>query len=177
MKERSEKLPGKALSVALHIRVMPFLLWRLGIKETEKSDLLDLLILLHKMNEYIQADTLNLADVNSFESLIVDYFDKRKICSDQYPFIQKPTPKYHYLEHYPSQIELFGPLNSVWTARAEGRHRVFVNFAESAKNFTNLPKTLAVKNQKLLASRSVNFIIKKINSNIYIITLLSLQKQ
>jgi hypothetical protein len=45
-------------------------------------------------------------------------------------------------------------LNGVWTARPEGKHRVFVNFSESAKNFINLPKTLARKNQSQLASRA-----------------------
>ena len=50
-------------------------------------------------------------------------------------------------------MEAFGPLSATWTARYESKHRDFKNFSESAKNFKNLLKTLAVKNQKKLASR------------------------
>lgn len=157
MKARCEKLPGTALIVALHIRLMPYVLWRMGadawFDETDESGLLRLLLLLHKINEFIQADSINLADINNFEDLLVFYFELRKECADKYSSFQRITPKYHYLEHYPHQMKNFGPLNSFWTARAEAKHRVFVNFAESAKNFVNLPKTLAVKHQKLLASR------------------------
>ncbi len=157
VKARCEKLPGTALVVALHIRLMPYVLWRMGadawFDETDESGLLRLLLLLHKINEFIQADSINLADINNFEDLLVFYFELRKECADKYSSFQRITPKYHYLEHYPHQMKNFGPLNSFWTARAEAKHRVFVNFAESAKNFVNLPKTLAVKHQKLLASR------------------------
>jgi hypothetical protein len=149
---RCEKLPGKALSVALHIRMMPYLLFRLGM-EYEESDLLNLLLLIHKINEYLQADTVNLSDTESFEDLLVVFFEKRKICSEKYSCFKKMTPKYHFLEHYKEQMERFGPLNSYWTARAEGKHRIFVNFAESAKNFINITKTLVVKHQKLLCTR------------------------
>jgi hypothetical protein len=161
MKARCEKLPGTALVVAQHIRLMPYLLWRLGgeiwFDETQENGLVHLLLLLHRINEFVQADAINMADINNFEDILVSYFEMRKECTEQYAGFQRITPKYHFLEHYPLQMRKFGPLNSSWTARAEAKHRVFVNFAESAKNFVNLPKTLAVKHQKLLASRSGNF--------------------
>ena len=49
VKPRSEKLPGKALSVSLHIRLMPYVIWRLLGDPEEKVDneLLDLLGILH----------------------------------------------------------------------------------------------------------------------------------
>ncbi len=54
------------------------------------------------------------------------------------------------------QMRAFGPLTTIWTARFESKHRDYVNFAQSAKNFKNILKTLAVKNQKKLASRMRN---------------------
>jgi len=58
-----------------------------------------------------------------------------------------------FLEHYSRQMVLFGPFVATWTARFEAKHRDFVNFSEASKNFINVVKTLAVKNQKKLASR------------------------
>jgi hypothetical protein len=157
VKARCERLSGTALVVALHIRLMPYLVWRLGgetlFDEAQEIGLVRLLVLLHKINEFVQADSMNLADINNFEDLLVSYFELRKQCAEQDYSFQRITPKFHFMEHYPSQMRKFGPLNASWTARAEAKHRVFVNFAESAKNFVNLPKTLAVKHQKLLASR------------------------
>jgi hypothetical protein len=154
LKARSEKLPGKALSVAQHMRLMPYVIWRITgeVGEWEENTLLALLILLQRINEFVQADSVNLADLQNFEDLLVDYFEKRKCCSDVYSFVQI-SPRMHFVTHYPSEVRKFGPLNAYWTARPEGKHRQFVNFAESAKNFINLPKTLAEKHQKLLASK------------------------
>ena len=154
VKPRSEKLPGKALSVSLHIRLMPYVIWRLLGEPEEKIDneLPDLLGILHTFNDFVHADKVTLADLRNFKDLVVDFFEKRKSCSTKFAFVRL-TPKYHFLEHYPSEVRRFGPLNGYWTARCESKHREFVNFAESAKNFINLPKTLAEKHQKLLVSR------------------------
>ena len=155
VKPRSEKLPGKALSVSLHIRLMPYVIWRLLGEPEEKVDneLLDLLGILHSsLNDFLHADKVNFADIRNLEDLVVNFFKKRKICSTKFMF-QQLMPKYHFLEHYPSEIRRFGPLNGYWAARCESKHREFVNWAESAKNFINLPKTLAVKHQRLLVSR------------------------
>jgi hypothetical protein len=150
---RCDKLPGTALAVAFHIRIMPYILFRLGVDGSEPSELVDLLLIIHKLNEYLQADSINLGDTDRFEDLIVSFFEKRQVCAEQYPQFKRMTPKYHFLEHYKDQMLSFGPLNSYWTARAEAKHRIFVNFAESAKNFINITKTLAIKNQKLLVAR------------------------
>lgn len=73
-----------------------------------------------------------------------------------FPAFTKITMKMHNLEHYCFQLLDCGPLTCVWTARSESRHRDFVNYAESAKNFINLLKTLCEKNQKKVASRAFN---------------------
>jgi hypothetical protein len=153
LKARSEKLPGKALAVGQHMRLMPYVIWRMtGDLELDDNIFLELLILLHRINEFVQADSVSLADLQNFEDLLVDYFEKRKLCSNAHSFVQI-SPRMHFVTHYPSEVQKFGPLNGYWTARPEGKHRQFVNFAESAKNFINLPKTLAEKHQKLLASK------------------------
>jgi hypothetical protein len=153
IKPHNEKLPGSALAVALHIRIMPFILWRLGITEEEENDLLDLLFILHKINEYIQADKLSSVDSQKFQDLLVDFFAKRSLCCEKYHTFLNIVPKYHFMVHYPNLMDNFGPLNVYWTARGEGKHRTYVNFVESAKNFINVTKTLAEKNQRQLATR------------------------
>jgi len=151
--QKAEKLAGKALSIGLHIRVMPLLLSRLLEKDFD-SDLVDLLFMLSKLNEYILADSFSLADVENFKELVIEYTEKRKICLEQFPAFLKNTPKMHFIEHYWQQLLDFGPFTCTWTARCESRHRDFVNFSESSKNFINILKTLATKNQKKLATRN-----------------------
>lgn len=153
VRAQSDRLQGKAMAVALHIRVMPFLLHRLMKDYDHESIALELLIMIHQLNEYIMADAFNPADIMDFEELLVKYFAKRKECSEKFTAFQKLKPKFHYVEHYAEQIEQFGPFCGVWTARCESKHRDYVNFSESSKNFINLLKTLAVKNQKKMASR------------------------
>jgi hypothetical protein len=157
VKSSCKKLPGKALAVAAHIRLMPYVLWQMGLEnwleDSECKEVLNLLLLLHRINEFIQADAISIVDIEDFEILWISYLDCRRLCKEKYKHFVNLTPKYHFIEHYATQMKNFGPLNCVWTARGEGKHRVFVNMVESAKNFVNLPKTLAIKHQKRLAYR------------------------
>ena len=73
---KHDKLTGKALAVAAHIQVIPLILSSI-LPENEESDLLDLLFMLHKINEYILADCFTLADVFNFQASW--YF----VCYDQ----------------------------------------------------------------------------------------------
>jgi len=91
-----------------------------------------------------------------FQGLVIEYLDKRKVCMEMFPAFKKITMKMHNIEHYCFQLLDCGPLTCVWTARSESRHRDFVNYSESAKNFINLLKTLCEKNQKKVASRAFN---------------------
>jgi hypothetical protein len=152
IKEGDKKLAGKALSVALHIRLMPLIVSSL-VEVEEECDLVRFLVTIHCINEILMADCLSPEDAFNLQSLIIQYFTLRKACSEKYPVFSKIVPKNHYLEHYPAQILAFGPFISVWTARYESRHRDFVNWCESSKNFVNVLKTLCVKNQKKVASR------------------------
>lgn len=55
-------------------------------------------------------------------------------------------PKFHYMVHYPSQIEMFGPLIHSWTMRQESKLS-FVKRASRRSNFKNVAKTVAKKHQ------------------------------
>jgi hypothetical protein len=153
IKATSEKLCGKAMSVCLHVRIMPLLVCEL-LSDDEEDDIVDLLLLLHQLNELIMSDEFSPGDVLEFEHLLVDYFELRRRCLEQYPMtFQKLTPKAHFLEHYPNQVVRYGPLSAVWTARYEGKHREFVSFSDSSKNCINLTKTISTRHQKRQASR------------------------
>jgi hypothetical protein len=141
VKEGDKKLAGKALSVALHVRLMPLVISSL-VELEEECYLVRFLVTIHCINEILMADCLAPEDAFNLQSLTVQYFALRKACSERYPSFAKLVPKNHYVEHYPAQILAFGPFISVWTARHESRHRDFVNWCESSKNFVNVLKTL-----------------------------------
>jgi hypothetical protein len=155
VKDGDKKLAGKALSIALHVRLMPLVIT--SIVDLEDCELVQFLATVHNINEIMMADCLSPQDAFRLQSLVVKYFTLRQACSEKYPSFTALVPKHHYLEHYPAQILAFGPFTSVWTARYESRHRDFVNWCESSKNFINVLKTLCYKNQKKLASRLGNF--------------------
>jgi hypothetical protein len=60
LKGSSKKLPGKALAIALHVRLMPYILWKLGLQAwmEDHKDLINLLLLLHRQNEYMQVPVM-----------------------------------------------------------------------------------------------------------------------
>ena len=155
VKDGDKKLAGKALAVALHVRLMPVVICSIAELE-EECELVQLLINIHSINEILMADCLSPEDAHKLQSLVVQFYSLRSACSEKLPNVfSKHVPKNHYLEHYAAQILMFGPCTSVWTARYESRHRDFVNWAESSKNFVNVLKTLCIKNQKKMASRFV----------------------
>jgi hypothetical protein len=94
---KNVSIPGKAMSVALHLRLMPYFLWRILKGNVPDSDAIDLVVLLARLLEYIMADKLSVADIYNFEELVVDYFEKRSLCLQQYGSFIRMTPKYHHL--------------------------------------------------------------------------------
>ena len=55
-------------------------------------------------------------------------------------------PKFHYMIHYPSQIENFGPLVHSWTMRQESKLS-FIKRCSKRSNFKNITQTAAKKHQ------------------------------
>jgi hypothetical protein len=103
---KSPAIPGKAMAVALHLRLMPFFLWRLLREDVPDSAAIDLLVVLARILEYIMADKLNSTDIDFFEELVVEFFEKRKICVQQYTTFCTITPKYHHLGKLLLQVSL-----------------------------------------------------------------------
>ena len=82
-------MPGKAFSVALHMRLMPYIIWRLLGEPDEldmDSELLKLMTILHKLNDYVSADVMSVLDVLQLEDLVVEFFSVRKVCQETYTF-------------------------------------------------------------------------------------------
>jgi hypothetical protein len=94
---KSASIPGKAMAVALHLRLLPYFLWRILKGSVPNSDAIDLLVILNRILEYIMADKLTATDIDNFEDLVVDFFEKRKICGEQYGNFCNMTPKYHHI--------------------------------------------------------------------------------
>ena len=136
------------------MRLMPYIIWRLLGEPDEldmDSELLKLMTILHKLNDYVSADVMSVLDVLQLEDLVVEFFSVRKVCQQTYTFC-RVTPKFHNLEHYCATIFRHGPLSCYSTARPEAKHQKFKVFCESAKNYINITKTVAEKHQRLLAS-------------------------
>ena len=55
-------------------------------------------------------------------------------------------PKQHYMIHYATQMEKFGPLIHSWTMRQESKLR-FVKRVSQSSNYKNVPKTVAQRHQ------------------------------
>ncbi|XP_030248211.1 uncharacterized protein LOC115566456 isoform X2 [Sparus aurata] len=61
------------------------------------------------------------------------------------------TPKHHFLEHYPTLIENYGPLVGVWTMRFEAKHSFFKQVVRHTNNFRNVLLTLSTRHQMMMA--------------------------
>ncbi len=94
---KNVKLQGKAMSVCQHLRLMPFFVWRILGGFVEVSNVIELLVMLARLQEILMADKLSMADVEFFEELLVFYFAKRKECEDENKAFHKITPKFHNL--------------------------------------------------------------------------------
>lgn len=57
--------------------------------------------------------------------------------------------KMHYLIHYPSHIQKFGPLSLLWAMRFESKHQYFKDIARKIRNWKNLSRSLAMRHQFL----------------------------
>jgi hypothetical protein len=101
---KSNFFTGKAMAVALHLRLMPYFLWRILRGNVIQSDAIDLLVILARILEYVMADKLTLTDIENFEELVVDFFEKRAICAEQYANFCNMTPKYHHLGMKPLKV-------------------------------------------------------------------------
>lgn len=100
-------------------------------------------------------DVVELSMSASFSEESVCFLDckiaeHRDIFQEVFPN-EKLRPKHHYIEHYPQLIKTFGPLCDVWTMRFEGKHKFFKKVVRHIHNFKNIPLTLALRHQHMIA--------------------------
>lgn len=55
--------------------------------------------------------------------------------------------KMHYLIHYPSCIQKFGPLVDIWAIRFEAKHQYFKDISRKVHNWKRISHTLAMRHQ------------------------------
>ncbi|XP_077531644.1 uncharacterized protein LOC144144139 [Haemaphysalis longicornis] len=55
--------------------------------------------------------------------------------------------KMHYLIHYASCIQKFGPLVDLWAMRFEAKHQYFKDLSRKIRNFKNLTHSLSMRHQ------------------------------
>lgn len=60
-------------------------------------------------------------------------------------------PKHHFVEHYPQLMRMYGPLRDMWTMRFEEKHKFFKQVIHNTKKSKNVPQTLAVQHQRMMA--------------------------
>ena len=147
-----KKLSGKAVSNWVHIRIFLFILYMNGWIRDFDDPVLLLAIKLNEMTERITAETFRAYELETLETLIIEYFDLRKVVLDEYPVLGRLKPKHHYITHYPSYIEKFGPPSGYWTGRFESKHRIAKSTAQASKNFVNISYTVSHRQQSRACS-------------------------
>lgn len=103
----------------------------------------DLFLLMVDVLEAICAPSFSASDIQYINGLVESFNILR---CELYPN-ENTKPKHHYIIHYGSQIQKYGPLKYCWTIRFEGKHEQFKQMFRKSKNRTNVSKSLAVNHQ------------------------------
>lgn len=152
--KKVNKLPGKAVSIWVHMRSFGMLIKEVvSNHQIENDEVFLLAMTLAEITERLAAAEFRNFEIDMVEELIVKYLDDRKSVFEHYPILGTPKPKHHFLSHYGEAIRQFGPPLCFWTGRYEAKHRIAKSAAESAKNFKNISLTLSVRQQLRMSSR------------------------
>lgn len=92
---------------------------------------------------YVCAPTLRRCHTEYLKELIEDFLES---FLREFPN-ETLKPKFHFMFHYPDQIEQFGPLVHLQTLRFEAKHSYFKELAQRNKCKKNLCKSLATRHQ------------------------------
>ena len=151
---KKPKLRGKAFSILCHLRNFGFFINFINPSSNLFSeDCYELFRRLSALVEFVMAPKIRHDEVVNFEEDIIEYLNLRSRIYQEYPgCMNKPKPKTHYLSHYGMSMLMYGPSIGVCTSRYESKHRTAKMLATSAKNFVNIAKTLATRQQYRLAS-------------------------
>lgn len=149
---KEKRLSGTAAQKWFLMAYLPFIL---GSSVSGESDGWELLLKSREIAELLLSHSFSKDDIQYLKSVIRQHHTLlRSISPNSFP------PKMHYLLHYPYMITLYGPPRRYWTMRFEGVHQYFKEMMRRLKNFRNVPHSLAVRFQYLLASHlsSPNFL-------------------
>ena len=79
-------MAGKALSVVLHVQLMPVVICSIAELD-EECNLIQLLVTIHSIYEVLLVNTVAPADALKLQDLVVQYFSLQKDCSDRLPSV------------------------------------------------------------------------------------------
>uniref|UniRef100_A0A1X7SSC1 Secreted protein n=1 Tax=Amphimedon queenslandica TaxID=400682 RepID=A0A1X7SSC1_AMPQE len=103
-------------------------------------------LLLLEITKYSTARVVSSSSAEYLELLVMRHHEPFRIC---YP--QKPTPKIHYMVHFPTLFLKLGPLISCWCMRMEAKNSYFKRISQIGK-FKNLSLSVTNRHQKLMCS-------------------------
>ena len=137
----------------LHVRQQAVQMWCLmrlfplfvGHKVPLNDSKYQILLNLLDVLLYLTGPNIHRSDIKILQECISDFLESY---IKEFPE-QNVKPKAHFMIHYPSQVEQFGPLVHVDTLRFEGKHNYFKEIYRTTKNRKNVCKTLASRHQML----------------------------
>ena len=130
VKPKNMKLPGKAVSIWLHIRCFGMIIDSLTDDTVQDDEVMALAMDLSRITERLTATEFREYEIDLVEEKIIEYLDKRKEVYTSFPeLLGTPKPKHHFLSHYGEAIRKFGPPLTFWT----GRHKKITLFAQFYK--------------------------------------------
>ncbi|XP_043463963.1 uncharacterized protein LOC122499583 isoform X1 [Leptopilina heterotoma] len=138
---KKNKISGTATEVRKLLLIFPLAIAH-AIKNSEDK-VWNMVLLLRKISSLVCAPALSIGQVALLQSVINEYLNLRIECFPMVPL----RPKHHFIAHYPSLIEEFGPLKHVCTLRGESKHQFFKSLIRHTENFKNVTKTLSEKHQ------------------------------
>lgn len=105
-----------------------------------------------RISQVVFSDEITESDLVALENDIYIHLN-----SFQKFFGGKLKPKQHNMLHYPDLIRKMGPLSHMCMMRYEAKHKVFKDYVKSTRNFINVPKSLAVKHQQELLTKTNSY--------------------
>lgn len=138
------KIVGKASQKLELFLVLPQLV---DLSSVGNSAAWDVYIALRKCMDFILSPVVEKDHLPHLAGLIESYILKFKSTFGHSSLI----PKHHFMMHFPSQIEKFGPLRNLWCMRFEAKHQYFKKLIANTRNFKNVTHTLTERHQMRVA--------------------------
>lgn len=95
-----------------------------------------------KILQIVHSSTITKSNLEQLKQLISNHL---KSLTEHFGCEQ--IPKHHFMTHYPSVIEMIGPIVHMSTLKYEMKHKIFTNFIRNSNNFINVSKSVCTWNQ------------------------------